>query len=301
MAILNNEEKERLEVIKADFDVLIFGNGANGVTMQEAITSIKAVLERTIIELGEDGKTALIRSQKPIKLIHEVVKTALINYGINPNNIYPNLGSSNGELKLAGFLKKKDQDICIKPNNINPNNEILTAGLLAGQDDIYGLLMTEQLLSINVRSQLSSLGNNIDTLYERTFAEALNLHMRCPRMCLGEVYLIPVYEYDKHEAQRNNIAFVRAMSKVETYIMAFNALNSRVNIADDNYKYERVCLLIVDFNREIPKIYNTDAELKADGLLGVNSISSISNLNFNNFVSDLFNAYTSRFPDNTFN
>jgi hypothetical protein len=301
MAVLSSEDKEKLEEVKQEFDDLIASKGQAGLNLQEAINSIKSVLEETIQELGEDGKIALIRSQKPIKLIHEVVKTSLIGFGVNPNNIKPSLGSSAGELKLAGFLKKKDQDICVKPNEMPSVEETMNDGLLLGEQDEFGRVLTENIISINVRSQLSSLGNNIDTLYERTFAEALNLHMRCPRMCLGEVYMIPVYEYNKHRAQANVIDWVNTMSPIETYIKAFSAINMRSSISDEFYKYERVCLLIVDFRRAVPKIYNTDAELKADGLIPNNSTASISHLNYNSFVTELMATYSTRFPTNTFN
>ncbi|MCX6149530.1 MAG: hypothetical protein NTX22_03280 [Ignavibacteriales bacterium] len=301
MAALNKKQKEKLKEIKSEFDNLINEKGQIGISLQEALDSIKSVLEKTIISLGEEGKTALIRSQKPIKLIHEVVKTSLINYGINNNNIKPHIGSSSGEYKLAGFLKKKDQDICVLPNGIELVREQLIDGLLSGQYDEYGISLTEKTISINVRSQLSSLGNNIDTLYERTFAEALNLHMRCPKMCLGEVYMIPLYEYNKYQAQKKKIAFARNMSPFESYIMAFNAINLRNSINDDFYKYERVCLLIVDFSKSQPKVYNTDTELKDDGLIQEDSMTSIKNLTFNNFVQDLLSTYAVRFPSNTFN
>jgi hypothetical protein len=301
MAVLSNEDKEKLEEIKQEFDDLIVRRGQAGLSLQEAINSIKSVLEETIQELGEDGKIALIRSQKPIKLIHEVVKTSLIGFGVNPSNIKPSLGSSAGELKLAGFLKKKDQDICVKPNGIAPIQETMTDGLLLGQQDEFGRALTENIISINVRSQLSSLGNNIDTLYERTFAEALNLHMRCPKMCLGEVYMIPVYEYNKHRAQGKVIDWVNTMSPIETYIKAFSAINQRSSITDDYYKYERVCLLIVDFKRAVPKIFSTDVELKADGLIPNSSTASIAHLNYNSFITELMATYSIRFPTNTFN
>ena len=131
MALLSNKKKAKLEQIKSEFDDLIENGGQAGITLQEALNAIKSVLEETIKLLAEDGKTALIRSQKPIKLIHEVVKTSLINFGVNPNNIRPTLAASAGELKLSGFLKKKDQDICVMPNGIVPHEETMTDGLLA--------------------------------------------------------------------------------------------------------------------------------------------------------------------------
>lgn len=295
MAILTNADKARLEIIKSHFNNTITQAGVGGIGIQEAVNAIKKVLEETITDLGEDGKSALIKSQQPIKMIHEAVKTSFIVNGVRPDLIKPKLGLSAGELKIAGFLKKKNQDICIIPNNEIPTLEILTDGLLSGERDIYGHSLTEKILSINVRSQLSSLGNNIDTLYERTFAEAMNLHMRCKQMVLGEVYMIPVFEYNKHQAQINNVAWTTNQSPILTYIKAFSAINDRNSILSDDYKYERVCLLVVDFSKPIPKIYNTDAELKADNLIPQNSTVSINNLNFPTFTSELLRVYSTRF------
>lgn len=301
MTKLSKKNKFLIEGYKREFDFLITNNGAKGISLDEAILSIKTVLEKTITGLGENGKTALIRSQKPIKLIHEAVKASLINSGIHPDRVKPKLGSSAEELKLTGFLKMKNQDICVVPNGFKEVPETIVTGLLVGKSDKLGLKMTENIISINVRSQLSSLGQNIDTLYERTFAEALNLHMRCPKMCLGEVYMIPVYEYNKHSAQKRKVEWVKAMTPVETYINAFNAISNRVSTTDEFYKYEKICLLIVDFSKVVPKIYDTDDELKKDGIIAPNSTASIQHLSFLNFVTELIKVYKTRFPANTFN
>lgn len=64
------------------------------------------------------------------------------------------------------------------------HSEILNFdGILKGERDKYGFEFTEHTLSVNVRSQLSSIAKNFDTLYERTFAEAINLHLRCEKWC----------------------------------------------------------------------------------------------------------------------
>jgi hypothetical protein len=294
-------KKKIVNNYKLQVEQRIKKKGVAGLTMEEALVELKFVLEATIKKYGEKGKTSLIRSQMPIKLIHEAIKTSLINAGINPANIKPSLGSSSGELKLSGFLKRKDQDICVMPNLITPIAETMADGLLAGEIDSFGFNLTESIISINVRSQLSSLGNNTDTLYERTFAESLNLHIRCPKICLGEVYMIPVFEYDKHIAQTKHVAWIEKMTSIENYIKAFSAINLRANETDANYKYERVCLLIVNFKEPVPKIYNTDDELKTDGLIPRGSTVSIEHLNYSDFVSELVAVYSTRFPDNTFN
>jgi len=155
-------------------------------------------------------------------------------------------------------------------------------------------------LSVNVRSQLSSVAKNFDTLYERTFAEALNFHLRLPNMVLGEVYMIIAKEYDSDAAANNTVAFKNS-EHIEKYILAFQALNNRLNIADPLFKYERVALLIVDFSQQTPKLYNTTQELLDDNLIPVGSLANIDDLSFNGFVNDLLQIYQARFPANTFN
>jgi len=273
-------------------------------TLQIAVNEIKNSIETAIKQSGTEGKNNLIRSQKPIKLLHEVAKTELIRNGVNPVCLNPPLDQSNGELSLSGFFKKKDQDICVVPNDATVKKETLNfQGILYGKEDKYGFDFTEKILSINVRSQLSSSAKNFDTLYERTFAEALNLHLRCPKMVLGELYMIAVNEYDSNAANNKQIKYknVKGVAKhVEKYLLSFSAVNGRKSTSDDHFKYERVCLLIVDFSKEFPKIYNTDEELKKDNLLSENSVATIENLSFPNFVSDLLNFYSTRFGTGKF-
>jgi len=271
----------------------------NLISLQEAVNRFKSSIEGSIISGGTTAKNNLIRSQQPIKLLHEVVKSELISNGVNEQYINPPLGESAGELKLAGFFKHKDQDICIVPNNVERTPEILhTEGILYGKKDTFGHDFTEKTLSINVRSQLSSSAKNFDTLYERTFAEALNLHLRCPQMVLGEFYMIAVNEYDSNFANNKQVVYKQNSSiktHIQKYLLSFNAVNGRNDIFSNHYRYERVCLLIVDFSQNTPKVYNTDEELRADGLLKEDSIASIRNLSFPNFISDLLQIYTERF------
>lgn len=276
----------------------------NLITLQNAVTEIKESIETAIKSSGTEGKNNLIRSQKPIKLLHEVVKAELIRNKVNPNLLNPPLNQSNGEISLAGFFKKKNQDICVVPNDIIAQMETLNfQGILYGLKDKYGYHLTEGSLSINVRSQLSSSSKNFDTLYERTFAEALNLHLRCPKMVLGEFYMIAVNEYDSTAANDKQIKYknVKGVAKhIEKYLLSFAAVNDRTTITGDHFKYERVCLLIVDFSQKIPKVYNTDAELKQDNLLPENSVATIQNLNFPSFITDLLRIYSARFGTGKF-
>ena len=276
----------------------------NLITLQTAVIEIKKFIVTAINKAVTEGKNNLIRSQKPIKLLHEVAKAELIRNGVNPECLNPPLGQSHCELSLFGFLKKKDQDICVVPNNAKSKTETLNfAGMIYGQDDKFGFDFTEKKLSINVRSQLSSSAKNFDTLYERTFAEALNLHLRCPKMVLGEFYMIAVNEFDSNAANNNEVIYkkVRGIAKhIEKYLLSLSAVNNRTSETSDHFKYERVCLLIVDFSQKIPKVYNTDEELKQDNLLPENSLATIENLSFPNFISDLLKIHSARFGTGRF-
>lgn len=269
------------------------------ITIEKAVVSIKKKIEKAIRDGGIESKNSLIRSQQPICLLHDAAKSSFIQLGVNPNRIHPTLGKHTDELKLAGLLKCKNQDICILPNDIEKQQEILHfEGILNEYKDPFGTELTEHILSVNVRSQLSSFGKNFDTLYERTIAEALNLHLRCPQMILGELYMIPVKAYDDHEAKNKKISFIdnRNIQKhIEKYLYSFSALNNRRFLEREEYKYERVCLLIVDFSKKTPVIFNTDDELKEAGLLPENSTASIDEMNFSSFSTTLMNLYEQRF------
>lgn len=268
-------------------------------SIENAVYSIKEMIERAIKDGGVEGKNNLIRSQQPICMLHDAAKSAFIRNGVNPTRVRPLLGEHFDELRLAGFFKCKDQDICFLPNHIRQQREFLQFdGILKGQLDQFGTDLTEHILSVNVRSQLSSIAKNFDTLYERTFAEALNLHLRCQKMVLGEFYMIPVKEYDNAEAKYNRIAFKNNKSvqkHIEKYLYSFSAVNNRRVLQGEEYKYERVCLLIVDFSKDVPVIYNTDDELKAAALLPERSDASINEMNFPSFAPTLMKLYEERF------
>lgn len=264
--------------------------------IDEKLIEFKTIIENAIITGGSRGKESAIRSSVLINLIHDAVKFELIQQRVDPNLIFPPLNYTKPEIKLAGFLKQKNQDVCVLPRNISRNEMNISWGPLAyeSKKDNYGFEYSENCLVINIRSQMSSLGKNSDTLFERTFAEALNLHMRYHNIVLGEVYVIPAYEYDDGEVGKHNIAFKKTSVNVEKYISFFSSINGRV-IGDSDYKYERCTLLVVDFRLEIPKLYRNNAELIADGLISPDFSVDYEPLNFDTFAHDILEIYASRF------
>ena len=267
----------------------------NLITIQQAVDSFKELIETSIIEGGIKAKQAMIRSSRPINFIHEAVKADFIRKGISPDRIHPPLGVSKPELKLAGFIKQKHQDVCVSPEGYTPKSETMIEGILREAIDYYGKDYTERTISVNIRSQMSSLAKNFDTFYERTIAEAQNLHVRCPKMVLGEVYMIPVKEYDASVMDDNIVRFIDKVGAVEKYIKSFQAINGRLDFAREDYKYERVCLLLVDFAQTPAKVYSSNQELINDGLLDANSTASIDELSWRTFTDNILANYKMRF------
>lgn len=265
------------------------------ITIQQAVDNFKYLIENAIRHGGIKAKEAIIRSSRPINNIHEAVKADFIRKGVSRERVHPPLGQTKPELKLAGFIKQKHQDVCISPDSYTPDSEIMSEGILREATDYYGKAFTERTISINVRSQMSSLAKNFDTLYERTIAEAQNLHVRCLKMVLGEVYMIPVKEYDAIAMVNHSIQFINRIGAVEKYIKSFQAINGRDDYTRDEYKYERVCLLLVDFQQTPAKIYHTNQELHEDELLNRESEACIDELSWRTFTDSILETYNTRF------
>ena len=267
--------------------------------VDKQLLGFKNMIENSIITNGVKGKESTIRSSSLINLIHQAVKYELIEQGVNEKNIYPPFGETKPEIKLAGFLKQKNQDICVLPEKIEKHSIIIDWGPLSfeNKEDPYGYEFSENILVINVRSQMSSLAKNSDTLFERTFAEAQNLHMRYNNIVLGEVYLIPTHEYDDELVKTNKVGFKRNATNIEKYISFFDSINNRPE-KGDSYCYERCTLLIVDFNRDVPKLYKNSEELKRDGLISKDFSIEYNTLAFETFAQDILKIYSERFDIN---
>lgn len=264
--------------------------------IDEQLVVFKNMIEESIINGGAKGKESMIRSSALINLIHDAVKKELIDQGVHPDNIFPPFGASKPEIKMAGFLKQKDQDVCVLPANIEKHPIIIDWGPLKfeNKEDPYGFEFSTNSLVINVRSQMSSLAKNSDTLFERTFAEAQNLHMRYNYIVLGEVYLIPTHEYDDVLVKQNRVGFKGNQTNIEKYISFFNSINNRP-LNGDSYEYERCTLLVVDFSKNQPKLYHNSDELKRDGLISESFEIEYASLSFDSFAEDLLKIYASRY------
>ena len=88
--------------------------------LEDCLLKVKTTYEDAVRHGGDTSKAEAIRSSKVILPIHEFIKHELIRHGVSRNKIYPTLGKSKPELKFMGFLKSKNQDISILPNEPKP-------------------------------------------------------------------------------------------------------------------------------------------------------------------------------------
>lgn len=280
--------------------------------LQQHVNNIKQMLETAITKKEVDGtnsnnngvpyqnglqaKQSLIRSQHLVYQLHEYVKEEFIAYGVNPDNIYPHLKEDKPETKMSGLFKQKDQDVCVVPSKIKNNPELITWGAMKNENvkTEYGRYKEERILATNVRSQLSSVNKNRDTLFEREFAEATNLHLQYPKLVLGEIYLIPVYEYDDKEMKQEKIKFKKKQTNLEKYINFFQFINDYDYSKQNFYAYDFSSLIIADFSHNpSPKIYLSIDELKKDGLVSPNYNANYDSLSPVQYSYRLLKKYNS--------
>jgi len=312
--ILTDAEEVQLQQVKDTIDQNI-RNATPLNILQVACDNFRFAFKRAVEIAGDKGKQSLTTSSKHIFLFHEVVKSELIRNGVRPDLIFPSQYSSEGELKFTGFIKAKKQDISAVPSAYigKETPENITIGMMTGNIDVFGKNYTENSLVVNIRSQMSSIGNNVDTIAERAFAETLNLHMRCPNMVLGELFILPITGLKMSEVKKNNPVYepiIKTKKKknskttaesIETVINTYASINNRNIASDEGYKYERLCLILADFSQTPVKIYKTTAELIADNLLPNGSTATLNGLEFDTFISDLLNIYSTRFGTGKFN
>ena len=258
----------------------------------------KATGEIIIKNDGLEAREALIRSEQLIQKIHEVAKISLFNELINRNindfQVHPPINRSSPELDVWGLLKKKKQDVVILFQH--PTREQITEGPLIGSFDLLGREATRNSIVVGVRSQLSSIDKNFDTLMERAFAETMNLRLRHPELIMGEVYMLPVREYDEQAMRNNNIVFKNRSTNIEKFISIFNGISGRVNHNNihESYKYEKSALILVDFSTNPVRIFRNLDELKEEGIVSRNYNENYDLLAPQNFASGLINSYLQR-------
>jgi hypothetical protein len=270
-------------------------------SLELALTSTRFILTDAIITSsyngkkkanGQEAKNAAIRSSGPINQVHQLIRDSiraeLLQRGIT-SQIWPPHGSTTPELKVTGLLKSKKQDVSVTVDD--HVNETITTGANKGEVDRVGLKATNSALVIGIRSQLSSVDKNFDTLAERAFAETLNLRLRAPKITIGEVYLLPVQEFDDSALKKNIVGFKKRNINAGKFVSFFESISRRM--AEDKtssiYKYDGTALVVADFRSEKVKVLWDEEDFIH--VFGKEIATDVKNLLPSTFVKRIIDAY----------
>ena len=135
------------------------------------------------------------------------------------------------EATLFGSHKNKDEDIALTHFANGPQ------------------------IAIGVRSQMSSVGKNLENYYEGIIGECISLHDRFPMATLGYVYLLP-----KNPIKPGLVEEID-LDRAESL---FQKITQRNDWHSPNDKYEHFAFLKVDFSTDSPTIIPSSHELSID-------------------------------------
>ncbi len=244
-------------------------------------------------ENGQKAKEALIRSQNSIRLFHECTKISLkktLERSISKNWLcFPPVGQNSPELKIYGRIKGKDQDLVYLCEKLK--RERITEGPNEGEIDTVGLSALASSIVVGVRSQMSSVDKNFDTLMERAFAETLNLRLRIPTLTMGELYVLPLIELDDQAMRSNQVRFKSKRVNAEKFIKTFNSFSGRADLEIHNqYKYDATALLFLDLKQSPPKVFFNEHDLSNAGFTD-STCSLFSNIKPEEFDDRIVKKY----------
>lgn len=135
------------------------------------------------------------------------------------------------EATLFGSHKNKDTDIIISHYANGPQ------------------------IAIGVRSQMSSIGKNIENYYEGIIGECISLHDRFPMATIGYIYLLPTQPIKPGLTEAINL------DKAENL---FEKITGRKDWHDAHDKYEHFAFLKVDFTQDPPALLPTKEVLQIE-------------------------------------
>ena len=135
------------------------------------------------------------------------------------------------EVTLFGSHKNKDEDIALTHFANGPQ------------------------IAIGVRSQMSSVGKNLENYYEGIIGECISLHDRFPMAVLGYVYLLP-----KNPIKPGLVETID-LDRAESL---FKKITERNDWHSPNDRYEHFAFLKVDFSTDPPTIIPSSSELSIE-------------------------------------
>jgi hypothetical protein len=130
------------------------------------------------------------------------------------------------------------------------------------------------MIMISVKSQMSSAMKNFIHYFEGVIGDVNLLHERFPFLTAGMIWLFPLTPIKKGKQTETQ--------NFKKYEKAFTTATNRKNPDDKYSKYEHFCMLVVDFEKNPPKI--------------ITAIPKYRDLKINHFFDNLFDTFEKRMP-----
>ena len=132
------------------------------------------------------------------------------------------------EATLFGSHKNKDEDIVLAHYANGPQ------------------------IVIGIRSQMSSVGKNIETYYEGIIGECISIHDRFPMAVIGYVYLLPKNPIKPGLTEEIDLNRAEAL---------FRKITNRTDWHSPHDKYEHFAFIKADFSENPPRLLPSASDL----------------------------------------
>jgi len=213
------------------------------------------------IDMGD-----LQNTLKEMKAMHIAGRRGSHNVAVRKQTFIRKLHSyAIRELNRAGIVEGRDIEILTE-------KKILGSFKQKNVDILVRHKISGALIVVSVKSLMSSITANFTNTYEAMIGDSSVMHERFPYLIMTELFLFPKKVLDSRETY-----------PLPYYSNLLSKINKRQSQIDDNKKYERIGLLVVDFEKPIPEIYHSPKE-DAD-------------LNIETFFDDVKKIYDYRYED----
>ncbi len=148
-------------------------------------------------------------------------------------------------------------NVAIDPQKFQLMQEVTLFGSHKNKDEDIALThyANGPLIAIGVRSQMSSVGKNIENYYEGIIGECISLHDRFPMATLGYVYLLPKNPIKPGLVEEIDLDSAESL---------FQKITNRVDWHGPNDRYEHFAFLKVDFSTDPPTMIPSIPELSIE-------------------------------------
>lgn len=183
------------------------------------MTDVQVYLEKMYIIYISDPKKA-VRSQSFIQTLHQYVEDSLnehLSSKARSRGIYVKR-----EAHLFGSYKAKDEDLAV----LDPENG--------------------PLITVGVRSQMSSVGKNALTYYQDIIGECTSLQERFPMTTMGYVYLHPYRELIADHKKPDHARWAKLYASIATR-------DDRI-YRHQTSSFDQFAYMVVDFEQNPPVI-----------------------------------------------